>query len=221
MKAKKKYVIFFLFISSQMLFGQPSHLFIQDFCARERIFPEKAKEYLDIEGTPYLDNDFQDGLVYLKETEVFKIPIRYNIYADEMEYQAKGMNYVIGSPAALNKIILGESIYVFLPFIQKGGYFELFELGKCTLVQKKITDVKPAEESKPMVTPAPATFIRKPDVFYCVINDTLVYKIKNMESVKTALKDEKPKIEGFIKQEKIKNIKKENLIKIIKYYNSL
>jgi hypothetical protein len=219
----KNYLIIILFFSTQMLFGQQGqgHLFIEDFCARERIFPEHAKEYSDIDGSPYYNSNFVSGFLYLKDSLIFKIPIRYNIYADEMEFNSKGMNYVIGNPATVNKIILGESVFVYLPFIQKGGYFELFELGKCTLVAKISVDVKPAEEAKPMVDPKPAKFIKKPDVFYFVVEDSIVFKIKNIESITDALQDQKLKIESFMKQEKIKSVKKETLIKIVKYYNSL
>jgi hypothetical protein len=222
MKACKKYLIFFLIISSQMTFGQTSDRFITNYYARKNYFPEKAKEFKEIEGSPYLNSEFIDGVFYLKDTTAVKILLRYNIYTDEMEYQSNGVNYAVGNPLYLNKILLGESVFVYLPFIQKGGYFELFEVGKCTLVQKKLIYIKPAEEPKAMQsTYIPAKFIRKPDIFYMLVNDTLVFKIDNMKSIKKALQDQQLKIDSFIKQEKIKNTKQENLIKIVKYYNSL
>jgi hypothetical protein len=223
MKTCKIYIIIILTISSQMLVGQIWDPSIAQFLTLKRSFPERENEYKNIEGTPYVNDEFTDGVFFLKDTVAIQLPIRYNMYTDEMEYQLKGSNYVVGNPLVLKKVKLGESIYVYLQFIQKGGYFELFELGKCTIVQKKAVDLKPAEETKPIVAPMGVTakFIRKSDIYYFVVHDSLTYKIENMKSVTDALQDQKPKIESFIKQEKIKNTKKGNLIKIAKYYNSL
>jgi hypothetical protein len=223
MKTYKRYLIIILTVSSQTLFGQIWDPSIAQFLTLKRSHPERENEYKDIEGSPYLNYEFADGVFYLKDTIAVKLPIRYNIFADEMEYQFKGSNYVVGNPLALNKVKLGESVYVYLKFIQKGGYFELFELGKCTLVQKKLIKFYPAEDPKPIVAPTgvPAKFNRESDVYYFVVHDSLVHNIENMKSVTNALQDQKLKIENFIKDEKIKNIKKENLIKIVKYYNSL
>jgi hypothetical protein len=213
-------------MSSQMMFGQLTDLSLIDPTFNDyfikNINSKKAYEYQDIEGSPYLNSEFMDGVLYLKDSTAVKLPLRYNIYTDEMEYQLKGSNYSVGNPQSLNKILLGESVFVYLPFIQKGGYFELFELGNCFLVQKKMLKFNPAESAKPIVGVAiPAKFIRERDIFYMVVNHSQAFKIVNMKAVINALQDQKLKIENFIKQEKIKNTKKENLIKIVKYYNSL
>ena len=59
------------------------------------------------------------------------------------------------------------------------------------------------------------------DIFYLLNNQNQVFRIENMNSVMKAMQDQKTQIETFIKQEKIRNTKKENLVKIVKYYNSL
>ena len=139
-----------------------------------------------------------------------------------MEYQLKGVNYVVGNPQFLKKILLGGSVFIYLPFIQKGGYFELLESGKCFLVQKRSVQFKPAEGPKPIEgISKPPKFIREPDIFYIGVKDSKTIEIANMKSVINALQDQKLKIESFIKTEKIKRTTRENLIKIAKYYNSL
>ena len=128
----------------------------------------------------------------------------------------------MGNPQLLDKVILGESVFAYLPTIEKGGYFEIYELGKCFLAQKRVILFKEAEAAKPIEgISKPARFISESDLFYMVLNNSNVVKITNMKSVINILQDQKPKIESYIKQEKIKNTKKENLVKIVKYYNSL
>jgi hypothetical protein len=222
MKTRKTFTIIILIISSQHIFGQVIDRFIEDFNFYKNYRSEKARAYQDIEGNPYLNSEFVDGVFYLKDTTAVKLKIRYNIYADEMEYQLKGIEYTVGNPESINKILLGKSVFVNLPFVAKGGYFELLESGKCYLIQKRCVKFKPAEGPKPIEARSiPAQFIQERDVFYILTNNSTVTTIVNKKSLLNALQDQKVKIESFIKQEKIKNTKKDNLIKIIKYYNSL
>jgi len=228
MKTRKIYFIVLLTISSLMVVGQDHfpviwfpNSFPYDYSFDKRYIKETSFDYKDIEGSPYLNSEFTTGTFYMKDTLSFKLPIRYNICADQMEYQSEGVIYVVGSPQSLSRIVLGGSVFIYLPFIGKGGYFELVESGKCKLVQKMRVDFKPSEGSKTIVGLTKSRFDKYPDVFYLVLNQNQSFRIGNMNSVMNALSDQKIKIETFIKREKIKNTKKENLIKIAKYYNSL
>lgn len=225
MKTCKVIIITILTMTSQMMFGQQNDGFLDvyHFYKNSQDLPSKhSYEYQAIEGSPYLNSEFIDGVIYLKDTTSYKLPLRYDIYANEMEYQLKGVNYVVGNPQFLKKVLLGESVFLYLPFIQKGGYFELLESGKCFLVQKRSVQFKPAEGPKPIEgISTPAKFIREPDIFYIGVKDLKTIEITNMKSVINALQDQKLKIESFIKTEKIKRTTRENLIKIAKYYNGL
>lgn len=225
MKTCKVIIISILTMSSQMMFGQQIDGFLDAYHFYKSSQDQPSKNtygYQAIEGSPYLNSEFIDGVIYLKDTTSYKLPLRYDIYANEMEYQLKGVNYVVGNPQFLKKILLGGSIFIYLPFIQKGGYFELLESGKCFLVQKRSVMFKPAEGPKPIEgTTTPAKFIREPDIFYIGVKDSKTIEIANMKSVINALQDQKLKIESFIKTEKIKKTTKGNLIKITEYYNSL
>jgi hypothetical protein len=221
MKSTKLFIIILLFFFPKVIFGQVIGTLSGKYGSL--LDPNsKSYEYKDIEGVPYLNADFIDGSIYSKDSTVFKLPLRYNIYADEMEYQLKGSNYSIRNHQILNKVIIGETVFIYVPFIDNGGYFELVESGKCLLLIKSIVKYRPAESPKPIQAKSiPARFERNSDVFYFVINNSQSFKIKNKKSIAEALQDQKLKIEDFINQEKIKKIEKENLIKIVKYYNSL
>jgi hypothetical protein len=228
MKKYTVYVVIFFVISSQLSLGQvPFPLtqtpnpFPTDYNRDKKYNVEKTEEYKDIEGTPYLKDEFQLGVFYLKNSKTLELPIRYNIYRDEMEYLLDGVSYVVGSPESLVKVIFAGSEFRYLPAISKGGYFELFVSGKSNLLLKRAVEYRPSEGSKPIVGLQPAKFVRSTDIFYLVINQAQVFRVLNMSSVIMAFQDQKTKIEDFIKKEKIKNIKKENLVKIVNYYNGL
>jgi hypothetical protein len=226
MKIRKLWVIAFLMISPVMLFAQRPEIitFPNPYPSvlpfDKRYLNEDYHDYENIDGSPYLNNEFVNGIFYVKDTVAIRLPIRYNIYADHMEYKSEGGIYYVDSPQSLSRIELTGSVFIYLPFIEKGGYYELLESGKYKLVQKRRVEFKHSE-SKPIEGLIRSRYESNTDLFYLVNNKNEVFRIENMNSVLKAFQDQKIKIETFIKQEKIKNTKKENLIKITKYYNSL
>jgi len=222
MKPCKTFLILFLILSSKLLFSQQINPFLDEIAFHKMAHSGTANNYLGIEGNPYLNKEFVEGVCDLKDSTEAKLPLRYNIYADAIEYRLKDVTYAVGNPQLLEKVIIGESEFAYLPSIEKGGYFEIFERGKCLLAQKRSVKFYQAEAAKPIEgISKPARFVNESDVFYIVFSESKVFKITNTKSVLQALQDQKPKIETYMDQEKIKNTKKENLIKIVKYYNSL
>jgi len=133
-----------------------------------------------------------------------------------------GVVYAVGNTQFLKKIQIGESVFVYLPFVGGGGYFELLEAGKCFLFQQRAVIFKPEEGPKPIEgTVKPASFVAEPDLFFIAVENTQPVEITGMKSVVSVLSDQKGKIESYVKAEGLKTSKKENLIKIAKYYNSL
>lgn len=237
MKIYKLLLVIILIVPVKIVFGQHTgkgfSLPALDWSQRIDPFMEKylyeksarggsANNYLGIDGNPYENKEFVEGIVAMKDSSAVRLPLRYNVYTDTMEFKVKDVVYSIGNTSKLSQVILGKSIFVNLPFIHKGGFFEVYEPGKCLLAQKRTVKFYKAEEAKPLEGIAkPARFVNESDVFYIVFSQSKVYKITNTKSVLEAFHDQKPKIESFIEQEKIKNLKKENLIKIVKYYNTL
>ncbi|HQI46835.1 MAG TPA: hypothetical protein PLC59_12335 [Bacteroidales bacterium] len=223
MKNLFTYFIILLCVSSHISIAQQVDRYANGYFFHNNALPSKTViTYNDIEGSPYLYKEFSDAIIYSIDTQAVKLPLRYNIYTNEMEYQLDGNTYTIGNPSIINKIMLGEHVFVYLKFIGKGGYFELLETGKCFLVQKRAIKYNPPEAPKAVVgSTIPPKFTKETDVYYTILNDSTPVKVENMKSLLNTLSDQKTSLENFIEKEKIKNVKRENLIQIIKYYNSL
>ena len=74
-----------------------------------------SNAYEGIQGNPYLQAEFIDGTIYLKDTTAVRLPLRLNLYTGEMEYLYQDVPYVVGTPELLNKIELGGAVFVYLP----------------------------------------------------------------------------------------------------------
>ena len=205
---------------SEMLVGQNAQRFLDSYNINQSTFGKKSNQYENVKGSPYLNNEFIDGELYLKDKTAYKLPLRYNIYTNNIEYKKNDVIYDIANPTDIDRIKLDKSVFVYLPFIGKGGYFELLDSGKCCLVIQYIVDYQEPEPPKPYVDSKPAQFSRGNDRLYMVVNGTQTFEIKNFKDVYKALQDQSKRIEDFVKSEKIKNTKKDNLVKIVKYYNS-
>ena len=225
MKPIFAFIIALFTISSQVASGQTIDGFLDAYHFNKNFLNIPSKDpnkYKDIDGNPYLTKEFTNGILYLKDSTAVKLPLRYNIYTNEMEYELDGVTYVVGNPRVLKKIVLGESVFVYLPAGDKGGFFELLVSGKCFLVQKRSVTFHPAEGPKPIVgSSTPARFDREPDTFFIGNGDSKTAETSTLKAMVIAFQDQKSRIGEYIKTEKIKRANRENLIKIVTFYNSL
>ena len=225
MKTRNLWYITLMILSTQTIFGQRAIVMLRDIQFYQNLANRELKEdidYEEVEGSPYYNKEFAEGIIFLTDTTAVKVPVRYNIFTNEMEYQWKEFTYVIGEPQSLKKIVIGGSTFVYVPFIEKGSYVELLAFGKCNLVQKRSVRYKPAEGPKPIEgTGKSAEFVAEPDLFYIAVGHSEALEISGIKMVTDAFPDQKDKIAGFIKSEKIRRANRENLIKIVTYYNSL
>ncbi len=179
-------------------------------------------EYRGIEGNPYLMPGFTDALVYLKDSLVVKMPVRYNIYGDVMEYRLDGVEYIIGDPSILLRIQLGTYTFEYVKAGRKPGYCEVLSPGRCTLYVRRTVRYNPPEGPKAIeCTTKPASFSSDPVRYFLALPGKEPVEVGSLKAVLNCLSDHRPQLEAFVAQEKIKGMKRESLAKLIGYYNSL
>ncbi|MDX2305156.1 MAG: hypothetical protein NW226_20260 [Microscillaceae bacterium] len=77
--------------------------------------PIREKKYSDIQGSPYLNDQWISGsLIFNKDEIQTNVPLRYNAYEDKIEFQQNGGTFVFD-----NASILGCDMYVLDPGTQK------------------------------------------------------------------------------------------------------
>jgi hypothetical protein len=181
---------------------------------------KKANGYSNIKGSPYYNEEFMEAEIYLKDQTAYKLPVRYNIFSNSMEYNINDIIYEIGNPTAIDHLILDNKVFFYLNTPGHKGYYECLVKGKVFLMQQRIVKFIEAEPPKPYSEPKPAEFETSNDRFF-IFRDLNLIEIKSKKSILEIFNDQRTEIETFIKKEKINNFKKENLIKLVEYYNSL
>ena len=178
-------------------------------------------------GTPYLNDNFIDGELYFNKEYLFqKLPLRYNIYNDVLEFmnRSKGIAYDIDPTIKIDKAVIGNDIFV-VDSIQlgkkiKSGYFILLSQGKVTLLKKLKVTLIPAQPAKLYSEATPPKFARNVDTYYARIGKNLPVRIKKIKDIINIINDKKKALSDYAKKEKLSS-KPEDFIKLADYYESL
>jgi hypothetical protein len=178
------------------------------------------------EGSPYLSEEFVSGEVYGSKKKFTGLLLRYNIFNDNIEFMQKGTTYALYPEPRIVKVLLGNETYVVENYELKGkmafGYFARLDSGKVTLLVKKIVRFTEEQEPKALQGAAtPAKFTRAADVFYYRISNAETSKVGSLKSFIDSLPDKKEDVSNYAKKEKLGTKNESDLVKLVKYYNSL
>ena len=179
-----------------------------------------------IEGTPYLNEQFVEGEIVFGESNRTKVPVRYNIFQDLMEYQQSGKALALDPSKKIKKVRMGDETFIVDKYTLEGksklGFLSLLDTGKMTLVSKKIVKYQEPLTGRGLDGgDLPAKFSRSSDAFFYRIGEGELKEVGNLKELIAGLPDKQEEIKQFAKKEKISPKKQEELRKLVRYYNSL
>ena len=181
----------------------------------------------NIDGSPYLNDDFIEGTVFTtSKTQYVGVPLRYNIYNDQIEFQL-GENPVqaLAAPETVEMVQFGDFMFEYIPYANakkiKRGFFIVEENGNATLYSKPQVIFENAKEPAAYKDAVPARFLKRPDEYYIRVGKEpamLMAKKKDLEEI---FPDRKDEISGFIRKNKVKPKNPELLKELVRFYNAL
>jgi len=195
------------------------HMLLQD-SRRAMDGPSTEK----IEGSPYLSETFVTGDVYTNKGIHPAIPLRYNIYEDLIEFTSNDITYILDPGPNVRKVDFGGySFVVEKPEVNgKSGYYALLDSGKVTLLAKRTLTFREAQPPKPLETEGKlARYSKAPDKYYYKIGNGPLIDISSIKKMIESLPDNHDELKQFASQEKISPKNEDELIKLVKYYNTL
>lgn len=196
--------------------------FLQSFDFNKFKSPEKGKNiaYDDIQGTPYFNKQYENLKV-----DGFKevVLARYNMYSDEVEFMRGDDVLSFPQTKEYSNIQFVNSKQALLWLDGDGdqsGYFFILSNGKNKLVRKnkvKFTDMKPAATSYSETSPA--KFTNMPVTYFILTEKNEMVPLKNTKEIANYFPAQKEKINTFIKANKIKTEKEQDLLKLQNFIN--
>ncbi len=181
----------------------------------------------EIDGSPHENSDFVLGVVVTKSDQKYEnIPLRFNIYNDEMEFKSdEGTILALTPPEFIDFIIIGEEKYIYIPYAIGNkllrGYFKVITEGKASLLVKQNINYKDAELPQAYKDAVPARFIRMQDDFYIRLGQLEAYHISNKKELTVILEDKAKEMDDFLKKNKTRFNRMDDMQKLVNYYNTL
>ena len=223
----KKLIILMLLVFAGKGFAQEIRLFSEEAYDGRFTAIQRTLNYNDVAGSPYLDEDLLMGYVKFKLGDSAVSYFRYNIYADEMEYLDGEKLLAIDNAGEVDRIYFNGHTFVFTNYYFrksiKQGYLEVLTSGTCNLYVKYDVDFEKAENAKSSYDkPKPPTFKRKlPQYYYSCYNQPINDFENDKDGLKVISNDYYDELSKYVKAEKLKLRKAEDLQKLFTYYNSI
>jgi hypothetical protein len=219
----------FCILISNVIQAQSTNMSLTDFYKEfknyywGRMFDEKS----DIQGSPYESNEFVPGdIITISKLRYTDIPLRFNIYNNQVEFKNPDGNILsIGFPEKIDSVLIGKELYIYYPIKtlpkMQYSYLKVLTHNSPNLLQKLNVTLKEAEPAGAYKEAVPAKFERRPDDFYLVTFPGEAKKISNKKELLENLSGKSSEIEEFIKKNKTKLNKAEDLVQLMEYYYSL
>ncbi len=189
----------------------------------------KEIDYSQIEGSPYLNDSYQWGvLMYGRNKKFGKYKIRYNAHVDRMEtLNADGTIGVVSKDDSLN-IVINNKTYLTLDYLEKNdkinkGYFTEKTAGpSCSLFLREYKTIKEGKEaSTGYHKNKPSKFIDHKK-YYLRFSSKILQPIKLK---KKAILNSFPKhydlLNKYVSEKKLTVDSENGLIALVDYYNGI
>ncbi|WP_340063476.1 hypothetical protein [Ascidiimonas aurantiaca] len=211
------------FASAQISFNTPDEGGINSFVTMN-------KDYSDVKatGSPFLEDDlFKPGVVLMKGKKQMDGEFRFNAYKGELEISKSETKYSVVLKRSYISVKIENTLYQLLPYkdIQgrvKVAYFNPQNEGMVQLL------FKPEIKLKRGRTPqtgydryVPPKYIDASNYYIKVGDKPAVKTSLKRKKILKFLKDHEDKVSGFIKENSLNLRKKEDIVKVLNFYNEL
>jgi hypothetical protein len=185
-------------------------------------FEEGNKPVYD--GNPYLFDEFMEAEIYLTDgREYEKIPMNYNIHNDDFEFLTEDVSYSLGNNDIVKNIKVGDRDFYYRSYTYNSarikGYLELVADGEHRVFKKHRVIYTEPKATRGYVEAQPARFTpRSPDYFIELAGGSIVY-FNKLSEIADLLPEESEKVNKYIKDNRLKARREEDIIALADYLN--
>jgi len=183
---------------------------------------ETPVDYKYVQGSCYFNEDFIDGWITLNTSQTFEGPIRYDIFADQLEFKNPANEILtVQNPGVIRTVYLDSIKFNYFDpeeFANMKGFYELLVLGNYSLYKKYQILLKNPQAAGPGIYSNAAMFIPLDSKYYIMDPDANFREITNKKDLILPDRDVAV-LEKFIKNTKIKPKNEKDLIRFTEFLN--
>ncbi|MCW0483290.1 hypothetical protein [Gaoshiqia sediminis] len=182
--------------------------------------------YSDFDGTPYLNDDFVPGEVIVNDSiRIEDVPLRYNIYSDRIEFRNEHEQVLeIDHSKQEFDFDFGGHLFTIQDYLDHGeskrGILELMVDGHIRLYKRYLIDLKPATKAIGYQEAQPNRFTRQDDEYLVAEGQGIPEIFRKQKDLLEKLKEIKPDIDQYAKNQKLKLKTDKGLIQLIQHCNN-
>ena len=175
----------------------------------------------EIDGSAYLNDEFVLGSILTKDNiRYINVPLRYNIYNDDIEFEmTKGSYLAISHPEKMKEIRIGDDVFIYdIKRNKKGeqyGYYKLVEDGKIQLLSRFNIVFKEGTTTTGYKAAEPPKFNRNANSLYLKIGTKEPQQLSKKKDIGRIFGPKAKEITALMKAEGLNFRKEGDLIKLV------
>jgi len=187
---------------------------------------EQRERNSEIEGSPYLDENFQDGKLSFRGRMYDGLKLRYNMYASQFEFKSEEeILYFDPAYTAVDTVWIGDDEFIYMEYIDdnrnKRKYMQLLNNGKTQVLSLRETILLEAEKPKGYEEGKPARFRQLAERHFVQFPGQPAVEFKNKRSIEDVFPEYEDQLISFAKNNKLKFRSSDDLIELCKYFDTL
>jgi len=188
---------------------------------------EKITLFEEYDGSMYMKSRYKESSVIDEKSGTYDTKLKYNIYTDALELVQGSKYYEVAKSPTVHARIDGDYFYYCEFKNQRGlsrdGYFILVELNDKYRIYKKLTlDIKDPEKKQRINSGlGEPGQLRMVTTYFVEEGGTIVELPTNKKDMLATFSDKEQELGQYLKKEKIRLKKEEDLIRFVARYNAL
>ncbi len=187
--------------------------------------PAMNTPYLGEECSMYLEPDWSQGTITLKDQTVYhEIPMRYNIYNQQIEFVMEGDTAAIAEPETLESINFQNRKFIYCEFNchnkQQTGFLEVLVEGEMRLMAYRCIRYVYINDQPLEANAEDKTFYMEKTYFYAYPGENAIIFPEKKKDILRLISGNEPFMKSYLKSTHNKLKSEQELINAFNYYNS-
>jgi hypothetical protein len=186
----------------------------------------KNDRYATIEGTPYLDEEFHTGSVSFKNKKYTGMELRFNPYEGYFEFKTdEGIKFLDPRTTRIDTVWLEDNTYEYINYQSgkslKQNFMKIAHSGTTSVYLYDEMILSQPEEASGYDAAKPARFEQMAESIYIRKGGDSAKEFKGKKSLEEIFPEYHKQLAAYVKSEKLKLKKTEDVVSLCSYYDSL
>ena len=185
--------------------------------------------YTDVQGTPFLSDQWSKGIVKMANGKVFDMQVKYHEVDDALYFQGKnGETLTFVDPVSEFTItyisddkrsdLLFRKGFKNIPNSTEESFFEVLSDGTVQLIKRITKSVSESKEYNAL------TVVKRFDEnikYFILVSGKVIPVKRDKKSILLAIGNKQPELENYIKTNNLNLKNEDDMAKVVRFYNSL